>query len=647
MTDDDHLTVTIQVLGGFEVKGPDGSVVDISGIKPKALIAILALSPGMSESREKLATLLWSDRADEQARGSLRQAMASLKRDLGSVGDILDVERDRISLNRHCVSIDAIRFQELTTVGKALEALDLYRGQLLQGLSVSDQSFEDWLSRERQQINELAIDVHETSIKELAGRDRIKLARQLLELDPLREASHRILIEALAAAGERDLALRQYEACSDMLQRELGVKPEPRSTELFDRIAQTGEGRPADKQNNETGAPKSSAEQTSLAVLPFTNLSGNPDQDFFAAGITEDLLAELARYRHVKVVGHRTFGAVSSPPSDLAEFGRHHGLDFVIEGRVRWSTNRVRVSVRLVDSHSGAHVWADHFDRELDDILTVQDEIVGAVVSRLTFNLEGAAGDQRQRDPTTSGTAYTWFLRGRAASRDGEEKKALQLIEKAAEVDPDYARAHAYAAWFYAYGAFSQATGLGIEETDRQARAGIERALSLDRSDPFVLHRASMVYLLLGEPVTGLRYAEAAARQNPRDAEILVVHGFCLVCCGEAQRGVGMLEKAIALEPYAPPSFYATLSDCRYFVGDYAGSLQALDQILNETSAEQVARVPPLAKLGRLSEAKAIIDEALPGFDIKRFAGCFQRICARPEDAEHWLEGFRLAGIDV
>ena len=107
MTDDDHLTVTIQVLGGFEVKGPDGSVIDISGLKPKALIAILALSAGMSESREKLANLLWGERGDEQARGSLRQALASLKRDLGAYGDILDVERDRISLNRHQASVDA------------------------------------------------------------------------------------------------------------------------------------------------------------------------------------------------------------------------------------------------------------------------------------------------------------------------------------------------------------------------------------------------------------------------------------------------------------------------------------------------------------------------------------------------------------
>ena len=118
MTDDDHVTVTIQLLGGFEAKGPDGSAVDISGIKPKALIAILALSPSMSESRDKLANLLWGDRGDEQARGSLRQALASLKRGLGSLGDVLDVERDRISLNRDRVSVDAVQFQKLVNEGK-------------------------------------------------------------------------------------------------------------------------------------------------------------------------------------------------------------------------------------------------------------------------------------------------------------------------------------------------------------------------------------------------------------------------------------------------------------------------------------------------------------------------------------------------
>jgi tetratricopeptide (TPR) repeat protein len=293
------------------------------------------------------------------------------------------------------------------------------------------------------------------------------------------------------------------------------------------------------------------------------------------------------------------------------------------------------------------HAWADHFDRELDDILAVQDEIVAAVVSRLTFNLEGAAGAQRQRDPTTSGTAYTWFLRGRAAWRDGEERKALQLIKKATEIDPDYARAHAYAAWFYAYSEVSQATGLSSEETDRQARAGIERGLSLDRSDPFVLQRASMVYLLLGDPITGLRYAEAAARQNPRDVETLIVHGCCLIFCGEAQRGLSMVEKAVQLEPYAPPGFYATLSDGRYLTGDYTGSLQALDHILDEANYVQLYRVPSLAKLGRLPEAKAILDGVPPDFDVKRFATGIRRECVRPEDAEHWLEGFRMAGLDV
>jgi TolB-like protein len=535
----------------------------------------------------------------------------------------------------------------MATSGKASQLLDFYKGPLLEGMSASDQSLEDWLSHERQRFNDLAIEVHEIRAKELTGRERIKLARQLLELDPLREASHRVLIEALASDGERDQALRQYEACWEMLEREFGVKPERQTTDLIDRLAQADGRALADRQPDVTGILNHSPEQTSVAVLPFTNLSSNPDQDFFAAGVTEDLIAELARYRHVKVVGHRTFGVISSPPSNLAEFGKDHGLDFVIGGSIRWSTNRVRVSVRLVDIQSGAHVWADHFDRELDDILTVQDEIVVAVVSRLAFNLEGAAGDQRQRDPTTSGTAYTWFLKSRAAWRDGEEKKALQLIKKATEVDPDYARAHAYAAWFYAYGTFSQAQGLSSDEADRQARAGIERALSLDRSDPFVLHRGSMVYLLLGEPITGLRYAEAAVRQNPRDTEILISHGFCLVCCGEAQRGLGMIEKAIELEPYAPPSFYATLSDCRYFVGDYAGSLQALDQILGEANYVQIYRVPALAKLGRLAEAAAIIEQMPSDFDIKRFTSCFQRICARPEDAERWLEGFRMAGVDV
>jgi len=149
----------------------------------------------------------------------------------------------------------------------------------------------------------------------------------------------------------------------------------------------------------------------------------------------------------------------------LAEIGTELEADFLVEGSVRVAGNHVRVVVRLIDCQSGAHAWADRFDREMADIFSVQDEIVGAVVARLAYSLDEAAGRQRQRDPTWSLSAYSHFLKARAAWRKGEEIEALACLDKAVEIDPDYGRAHAYIGYFIAYSLFSQWYGLAEAET--------------------------------------------------------------------------------------------------------------------------------------------------------------------------------------
>ncbi len=647
LMDDDHLTVTIQLLGGLKVKGSDGSIVDISGSKPKALLAILALSPGMTESREKLANLLWSERGDEQARGSLRQALASLKRDLGVYGDILHIERDRISLNRNRVSIDAVQFQEMATAGKAAQALDFYKGPLLEGMSVSDQSLEDWLSHERQRFNNLAIEVHEIRAKELTARERIKLARQLLELDPLREASHRVLIEALASAGERDQALRQYEACREMLERELGVKPATETRDLMDQLSKEVTPVPDAVAEALAKQVRNATDRTVIAVLPFANLSGDEGQDYFADGIAEDLITELARYRHLTVIGNKLSSLFKERRSDLLGMREKLGVDFLIDGSVRLAANHVRAVVKLIDVETGTHVWGDRFDREMVDVFQVQDEIVEAVIARLAFNLDEAAQKQRQRDPASSATAYTAFLKARAHWRNGEESLALQCAERAAEIDPTYGRAYAYVAYFYAYSLFSQWTNLREQETIERSIRAVEKALSIDRTDPFILQRAALSYLMLGQSEKALKCAEAAAIHSACDSEILIIRGLVWTYTGKPKEGVELLEHALGLEPRLAPGCTCALMEGRHLCGDYEGAVAALSHIIDPPYYLRLQEALSLARLGQGAEAERILKEAPAGFDPARFARSQMRMCALPEDAEHWLESFRLAGVDV
>lgn len=388
-------------------------------------------------------------------------------------------------------------------------------------------------------------------------------------------------------------------------------------------------------------------ELTSIAVLPFVNLSGNADHDVLADGLVEDIITELARYRNLAVTGNRISSQFRDRRGGLAEISRALGVDFILDGSIRLAGSTVRVVVELIDVETAAHAWGDRFNCEMVDIFSVQDEIVGAIIGRLAFNLTEAAGRKQKRDQTSSGSAYTHFLQARAAWRESDSQRAMQAALRAIEIDPDYGRAHAYVGFFYGFSQFSQWLPLDEEEIMRRARHAIERALAIDRSDPFILLRASMTYLLLGEPQTALRYAEVAAGESARDSEMLVIHGMALAYCGDHAKARGMIEHAMTLDRRLSPSLYLGLIEVCHLMSDYTGSLAAIQMMPDPPFYIRMYEAASLARLGRTAEARHLLEQAPPGFDTTRFARSQARTCALVRDAEHWLESFRLAGVEV
>ncbi len=638
----------LRLLGGFEIAGFDGKEIVIPGRKPSALLAILALSPSFSCTRERLIGLLWSDRGDAQARNSLRQALVSLKRALGPHGpEILATDGDRVALVADHLSVDKAGFETLAAEGRAVEAVALYGGPLLGSFHIPERAFEDWVDRERQALAERAIEVHEALLRDAPAGERVVAARRLLSVDPFREASHRWLMRALAAAGERDQALRQYEACRTMLRDEFGVDPEAETVRLYEEIAGQGRPRAGAEPVRAIGPDRKRADRTVVAVLPITDLSGNGEHVVFGDGIAEDLITELARYRHLTVIGHRDSPLYRDERPSLAELRRELAIDFLIEGSIRVAGTHVRLVVHLIDADTGAHVWGDKFDREMGDIFEVQDQIVASVIARLAFSLDEASGSQRDRNPTTSSSAYTCFLKARAAWRDGKEQQAMELAQRAVEIDPAYGRAHAFVSHAHAYSLVSQWKPIDEAETKRLAREAIERALAIDATDPFTLHRAAMTYVLIGEPKTALRFAEAAAGISPQDSEILVIHGMTLACCGRHEEGLAMLERAVELGRRLAPGCHSALSEARHMCRDYAGSLAALDAIVDPPFYFQLGRAANLARLGQAEEARRIVARAPEWFSTALCARSWADCYALPEDQAHWLESFRLAGIEV
>ena len=235
----------------------------------------------------------------------------------------------------------------------------------------------------------------------------------------------------------------------------------------------------------------------------------------------------------------------------------------------------------------------------------------------------------------------------RAVWREGDGPQALHSALKAIEIDPDYGRAHAYVGFFYGFNLFAQWINPDDDEIAHRARTAIERALAFDRGDPFILQRASMTYLLLGEPETALRYAEVAAAESARDSEMLTIHGMTLAYCGDHTNGRAMIEHAVTLERRLSPSIYLSLFEVRHMMQDYAGSLSVLQMMPDPPHYMRLYEAASLARLGRIDEARRLLELAPVGFDIARFAKSQARTCALAQDAEHWLESFRLAGVAV
>src|SRR5215470_16439862 len=368
----------LTLLGGFELRRSGGEVIDLPGQKERALLAVLALRPGASQSRDKLSGLLWGDRPDKQARDSLKHSVSRLRQSLESITPPPVVaDRQSVRLDQAALAIDVVLFEQLLrdgTMEAREQATALYRGDLLEGFTIHDAGFEDWLAAERQRLRH---SVEEALTKVMAqsmsagAKDRAAVAaRRLLLLDPLREVACRTLMQVEAERAQTAQALRLYEVFRERLRRELGVKPESATTQLYESIrlrrAESAlpivpspvEAAPL-AELTRAGLPLPS--KPSIAVLPFENMSDDPDQEYFADGVVEEIITALSRFRSLFVIARNSSFTYKGKAVDVKRVGRELGVRYVLEGSVRKATSRVRISGQLIDASTGAHLWADRF----------------------------------------------------------------------------------------------------------------------------------------------------------------------------------------------------------------------------------------------------------------------------------------------
>ena len=395
--------------------------------------------------------------------------------------------------------------------------------------------------------------------------------------------------------------------------------------------------------------PTSHQAKPSIIVLPFANMSGAPEQEYFADGLTEDILTDLSRFRELFVISRNTSFKYKGQAVDVKKVAREIGVQYVVEGSVRKAGNRVRVTVQLVDAESDHHVWAERFDRDLEDIFALQDEITSAIVATLPGRLEAAARNRAERKPPANMVAYECVLEAKVLhhrSTGTDNAKALSLIERAIELDPKYGHAHAWKAcilgqqWSYGWCADQAATERAIGR-----ELGI--ALELDENDSDVHRILAAVGVVRNDLDTAMYHQQRALTLNPNDDLIVVQQGEILTWLGEAAEGSEWIRRAMRLNPYHPERFWFHLARAEFVARRYAEAIESLRRITAPDGLHHALFAACYAQLGNAGQAAAHAGEVLarmPGFTIR--GHCLPLLHYRREsDLLHHLEALRKAGL--
>jgi len=405
------------------------------------------------------------------------------------------------------------------------------------------------------------------------------------------------------------------------------------------------------------GAPAAGAgplkqpEKPSIAVLPFDNMSGDAEQDYFAEGMVEDIITGLARIKWLFVIARNSSFAYKGKSVDVKQVGRDLGVRYVLEGSVRKAANHVRVTGQLIEADTGRYVWADRYDRTLEDIFTIQDELTMSVVGAIEPSLRQAEIERVKRKRPDSLDAYDLVLRAiphvYPAMPDGAAR-ALPLLERALVLEPDYALAHGFAAWCHE---ILYARAGAREENRLGAARHAQAAIAHGRDDAIALSLGGFAMGLVAHDRHAAREAfEAARALCPSCALTYILGSVVMVYAGDADRAIEWGERALRLSPFDPigyaPWFAITLGHLQR--GEHEAAWEAARKVFQANPYFSLAHVllaATQARLGRLGEAKAAAGRALalqPGFTISGLCTSFD---VHPSLAKPLSEALAVAGL--
>ena len=435
------------------------------------------------------------------------------------------------------------------------------------------------------------------------------------------------------------------------------VKTVPKRGYLMDVAITSGEASQEQERPMIAGADETLPlpDRPSIAVLAFSNFSGDPEQEYFSDGITEDIITELSRFPELLVIARNSTFQYKGKAVDVRRVGRELGVRYVLEGSIRRDGDRVRISAQLIDAVSGAHRWAERYDRKREDVLTIQDELARTIVAILATYVNKAEVERTLSKPPTAWLAHDYYMRAAdvlalysSTLKKDELHEALRLLKCALKIDPKYARAHAALAMYYVSSWFHRLdpeipSQVVLELAVRSAQQAVRLAPNLSQA------HAALGWAMLWnrQHETGIAAFERARVLNPNFTNWRAA--LTLVYAGEATKAIVSIKEHMRLDPFYEPNAPGTMGFAYYMVGQYGDALPYL--------REGVARAPnkrsthqwlaaTYAQLHQSDDARAEAAEVLridPAYTNQRspIVATFRR----REDFDHFCDGLRKAGL--
>jgi DNA-binding SARP family transcriptional activator/TolB-like protein len=600
-------TVQLKLFGGFQALLEQDVCVEVPLQRARLLLAYVALNPSGRARREELIALLWSARGETQARQSLRQTIAVIRRAFSGKGvDLLKADSESVSIDLSAINSDVAAFNHFARKAGAQDleaAATLYAGDFLAGVQIPDQCAEEWIATQRASLQSSLLRCLSALLAAYRRLDRHndieRIATRILALDPYDEDAHRALIGVHLFRGQRITAFRQLQRCRDSL-RELSLTPGPETEALVRSFAprpRSLTARPVANARAEQSRSRGEgqdpvAERTrqgpggkagiSVIVAPFDALGDLGRAELLAYGLIQDIVIDLSRFTSLSVVPPGPVASLNQRPIDPLAIGSKLGVQYVLTGSVEAHDGRVRVACTLLDAKDAHVVWGDRYDRRLCDFIDIRDELARRIAAAASSSADAAEFERAKLADTRE--LGPWQLRALAqrkfhAFTPHQNAEARSLFGRALELDPAFVRARVGLGWThfedfcFVWTKEPQASLLQSHELVSQSLLGDPRLFS-------ARCLLSYIYFFRHQFDEAVEECKLARADNANDPEIILHEGHLLACTGQPVAGMDRVEEAIALDPTHPNWFHYIHAVTAFEAERFDTSLSAVNRYI-------------------------------------------------------------------